>query len=217
MEATGETRKFVRYSRVSCVVSCCAGCRYWAEKVADPTFHNGTQGGPRNCNFPEHEQHVVEAMLWAEVLRDPMKRLSDYAQILTDRLHVDIDAKSVCCLFFFATRQLIVGCLCRWVGRVFRRLNFSTKVAKYRNLNKFTAANALYTARYLLGIQRFAWTRLKFFDEVSCSFEPVLTPALLVAVRFTRVRSSRLGPARCACGARGELRQRAVLLRLLLD
>jgi hypothetical protein len=57
-------------------------------------------------------------------------------------------------------------CCCSWVGRAFRRLNFSTKVARYRNLNKFTIANALYTARYIINIQRYDWRRLKFFDEV---------------------------------------------------
>lgn len=125
---------------------------------------------------------MVEAMLWAEVMRDPMKRRSDYAQILTDRLHINVDSKSALCVCFLFALNLTFFCFsCRWVGRAFRRLHFSSKVAKYRNLNKFSLANALYTSRYLLGIQRFDWRLLKFFDEVrfvaSC-FRCLTVPAV---------------------------------------
>lgn len=57
----------------------------------------------------------------------------------------------------------------RWVGRAFKRLNYSSKNAKYRNVLKFTLANALYTCKYLIGVQAFDWLVLKFFDEVISS------------------------------------------------
>lgn len=57
--------------------------------------------------------------------------------------------------------------MCRWVGRAFKRINFSTKKAKYRNVLKFTLANALYTCRFMIGIQTLDWMHIKYFDEVS--------------------------------------------------
>lgn len=54
----------------------------------------------------------------------------------------------------------------RWVLRAFTRMGFTSKLIKYRNARKFSLRNALYTARYLLGIQHFDWWHLKFLDEV---------------------------------------------------
>lgn len=52
------------------------------------------------------------------------------------------------------------------MSRAIERLEYSEKNVKYKNLLKFTAANALYTCQYILGVQSFNWLRLKFFDEV---------------------------------------------------
>lgn len=72
--------------------------RYWSTKASDPTLHNGTIGGARNCMFSEEEQLLVEEMLWAEIEREPRRLLRDYAAILTARGFL-VNAKYVLVLF----------------------------------------------------------------------------------------------------------------------
>lgn len=128
-------------------------------------------------------------MLWAEVQRQPMQPLHKYAETLNSRGYA-VDEKYVQACFL----QLLIQTrlLCRWVEAAFKRLGLSDKTAKHRNINKFTQTNAIYTVRYLTGIQQFEWTRLKFFDEVR-----------LVCVAFlTRAACSRASiPASSCCVA----------------
>jgi len=118
--------------------------RYWAKKAADSTFHNALVGGARHVLFPDDEQLLVEEMLFCEVKRNPSLPSRAYASILTGR-GFGVDA--------------------RWVSRTLNRMGFTSKRVKYRNIAKFSLANAIYTAQYITGVLAICWYRLKFVDE----------------------------------------------------
>jgi hypothetical protein len=157
--------------------------RYWSAKAADPSLHTGTIGGARHCLFTEEQQMLVEAMLWAEIEREPRRLLRDYAAILTAR-GFPVNEKYVCVMFdLFRVGCAYCACV-RWVGRAMERLDYSEKNARYRNILKFTLANALYTCQYLLGVQTINWLRLKFYDEVRCMSLVVSFVTLIRQSRF---------------------------------
>lgn len=158
----GETRAFVRY---------------WQQKAADPTFHDGLVGGARNIKFEDAEDTLVLEMLWSEVRRNPRKTSRAYAAILTGR-GFECNGRQVLML---QTRQVIPFVIFRWVSRALQRLGFSSKRVKYRNASKFSLANAVYYAQYITGIQFFDWFRLKFLDEVR--FAVVFSFSLCLALR----------------------------------
>lgn len=59
--------------------------RYWSTKARQPNFHNGTVGGARNLKFNAATQNAVELLLFAEVMREPRKKLQEYAHFLTQQ------------------------------------------------------------------------------------------------------------------------------------
>ena len=151
--------------------------RYWARKNADPNFHSGTVGGARHNLLSEHGHLLAETMLFAELKREPARTSDEFARVLQRRGFPVIDKRYVClfrmldnaCTSYLSAliSLFTVSCFfCSWVLRAFEQMGFTSKQIKYRNALKFSLRNALYTARYLLGIQAFSWLRLKFLDEV---------------------------------------------------
>jgi len=109
----GETRKFVRY---------------WAQKAEDPTFHPGTVGGARHTLFTEEGQHLVDAMLFNELRRNPRWPCREFAALLNGRgMPVDARSETVSRVLSHLADCLIDG---RWVSRAFQRMGFTSEIQK---------------------------------------------------------------------------------------
>src|SRR5688572_4829369 len=56
--------------------------RYWAQKYADPNFHDGQWGGARNNKFTEEAEAIVEAVLFTLVQENSFQTTVQYVQDL---------------------------------------------------------------------------------------------------------------------------------------
>jgi hypothetical protein len=105
---------------------------YWREKVADPTFHPGTYGGPRNWKFQFLHHALIEAILLEIVKAKPLETVFNYCKELEG--------------------YGIFGVLESWVTRVLTRWNFSTQKVYQIQKAKFSTLNMLRYVDHIYGM-----------------------------------------------------------------
>jgi len=118
--------------------------RYWTAKQLNPALHSGSHGGARNRSFTHYDQLGFEMVLYAAVRANPLQTIAQLRSIMA---------------------LAGIPVTMNWIQRTFKRWKWSSKRARYQQINKFTTANILYTAHYLLSVRTLPPLSLKYLDE----------------------------------------------------
>jgi len=120
--------------------------RYWTTKLLNPNFHPGSHGGARDSRsrFDANELLFVEWLLLAAIRFNPLQTIGQLRSVLQS-FGVDIAEN--------------------WIKRTFHRWGWSCKHPRYKQINKFTMDNMLYTGHFLWEVRGRSPIQLKYLDE----------------------------------------------------